>query len=499
LERPDKRYVTQNAPRITLFPPTKECACDLGSVTTQLGIDERASKDSSSQQQHPKQQFLQQMLPYHFVLPCHHGSPPGSLRGSAPKNDIFALTNCAAFEGLTESRQHETRVFWINDVCHGWSRLVTKSRLWYALRAFYGLSKARLIMPRSFDLSRQCKDDDLFCERFELVSEIEDENEMSNSNRRRRIFIAKDPFLHKQQGITLSTGAEVLETLGSTAKSGFSFITEYIPNPFLVERFKINMRRYVLLVCTGKRARAFVHDNGKNFYGKRLFSEPWGSDGEVKWRQQSSAVGGGEQLMKDDFLGSIVTTGYNLTQLHDSLPVTSDEFIANVIGGNESHFAAFRRSMSVRLGLAIHMAATKFSLPRERSRYMCEPHDTPSCLLNAVRFIHIGCDFHVDEKLTGGGSRMFECNLSPDFHIRDEKDGMIKQQVAIDFVSFLGFEGPVNDSDEKLKRYNMAKIYDSESFDEDESFTELAGLEYEDNVERADNELDDSQFYADLK
>lgn len=488
LERPDVRYFSKNAPNVLLFSPTNECNCELSSVTTQL-----LPPNSQSN----LQRTLQEMAPYHFVLPCHHGSPPGTLRGSAPKNDIFALTNCAAFDQLPEPRRHETRVFWINDVCHGWSRLVVKSRMWYALRAFYGLSKARLIMPRSYDLNRDCNDD-LFCERLELVRKIESEKEVMLSGHanyhRRRLFIAKDPYQHKQKGIALSTGDEVLESL-TAGKPGFSFITDYVPKPFLVENFKINMRRYVLLVCTGKRARAFVHDNGKNFYGKRFFAEPWGSDGDVKWKQQDASIGSTSSV-KEDFVGSLVTTGYNLTDLHSSLPVTSDDFIAHVLAGSESRFSSFRRSMSIRLGLAIHMAATKFSLPRERSRYVCEPQETPSCLLNAVRFIHLGCDFHVDEELTGGGSRMFECNLSPDFHVRDDKDGAIKEQVATDFISFLGFEGPVNDSTANLKHFNLGKFYDSESFDEEESFRFLENLD--NNADLDDMDVDHSQFYAEL-
>lgn len=413
-------------------------------------------------------------LRYDFLLPCHHGSPPGSFRGSAPKNDVFTLTNCSLF---TE-KQDETRVFWINDVCHGWGRLCFKSRLWYALRTFYGLEKAKLIMPRSYDM-KICKETDSYCERDELELEKEENSQFSV---KRSVYIVKNPSLHKQQGIIISTTEEILRKTHSNQQhqQGYSFVTEYISEPYLVQNFKINMRRYVLLVCTGKRMRAYVHKNGKNFYGKESFSEPWDESNEMKWIDDE------EKMSK--LLNGIVTTGYNLTRAHETLPVTSRDFIRELLLNNEERFESFRKSMHVRLALAIHMAATSFSLPRERSRYLCEPHETPSCLLNAIRFIHIGCDFQVDKQLSGENSRLFECNLSPDMHIRDEKDGSIKKEIANDFLSFIGFQGPLNDSEENLRKYQLYNIYDAATFNEKESFDYLI-LQKE----------DESFFESDLK
>jgi hypothetical protein len=68
--------------------------------------------------------------------------------------------------------------------------------------------------------------------------------------------------------------------------------------------------------------------------------------------------------------------------------------------------------MWARLALALH--ASKFDAPFD----LCElnpaklqiPHKIPTCLHDSVRFQHFGCDFHIDEDLTGAESRLFECN-----------------------------------------------------------------------------------------
>jgi len=131
--------------------------------------------------------------------------------------------------------------------------------------------------------------------------------------------------------------------------------------------------------------------------------------------------------------------------------------------------------MSTRLALAIHMANSKFSLSNEPLKFLCSDKDTPECLSTAIRSQHLGCDFHVDSDLSGVNSRLFECNIGPDMFVHNVPDGKLKLEIAADFVSFLGFTGPFDDSLENAKKNRLFKIYDSHDFSVETAFAILRG------------------------
>jgi hypothetical protein len=54
--------------------------------------------------------------------------------------------------------------------------------------------------------------------------------------------------------------------------------------------------RYLLLVCTGNRLRAYVHHNGKNYYTPKPYKDPWENafdnwDGIFRDRREFDLVG----------------------------------------------------------------------------------------------------------------------------------------------------------------------------------------------------------------
>ena len=102
-----------------------------------------------------------------------------------------------------------------------------------------------------------------------------------------------------------------------------------------------------------------------------------------------------------------------------------------------------------------------------------EADDIPSCLKESVRFQLFGCDFHIDAKLTGSESRVFECNKGPDMSVHSLRDGNLKRNIAADVLSFLDFSSSFNSSEENASKYGIHLIYNSSSFDENEAFTSL--------------------------
>lgn len=89
-----------------------------------------------------------------------------------------------------------------------------KNRMWAGLKKFYGREKAKLIMPESYDLSKekcsspttiQNKNENEKCD-LEILEEKLNENKEKNSNSNSKsplVFILKNPILHSQKGYFL--------------------------------------------------------------------------------------------------------------------------------------------------------------------------------------------------------------------------------------------------------------------------------------------------------
>ena len=85
----------------------------------------------------------------------------------------------------------------------------------------------------------------------------------------------------------------------------FTFATQFLPRPYLVKGYKLNMRRYMIAVCTGGRLRGYVHDDGKNIYTKNPYVEPW----TVKAGKGKDGRATELDLLKGR-LDDLITTGY---------------------------------------------------------------------------------------------------------------------------------------------------------------------------------------------
>jgi len=103
-------------------------------------------------------------------------------------------------------------------------------------------------------------------------------------------------------------------------------------------------------------------------------------------------------------------------------------------------------------------------------------YTVPACIESSIRFMHFGCDFHIDSPLTGYESRLFECNKGPDMSAHSYRDGNMKRAVAADVLSFVGFTGKFDGSAEASRRFHFTLVYDSDSFHVDETIMDLAKL-----------------------
>jgi hypothetical protein len=148
----------------------------------------------------------------------------------------------------------------------------------------------------------------------------------------------------------------------------------------------------------------------------------------------------------------------------------------------ESLIHSFVQSMWSRLALSIHAAMINGASLCETDTTLTHTDELPPCLQHAIRFQHMGCDFHVDSSLTGGGSRLFECNKGPDMSTHSLRDGVMKRKVAADIMSFIGLTGVFDGSAESARRFNMTLIYDSNQYYPEQDLLYLHHLKADDHI-----------------
>ena len=440
-------------------------------------------------------------------------------------------------------------------------RLTLKNKLWSTLLHYYGSAVAGLIMPPSYHWESAE-------ERMELYSLCSDI--VAADGNKRHVFIMKDPNAHRQQGIQLGSAAQILQ--GRTFGPGlFTMATRFLPEPFLVKGFKINIRRYMVAVCVRGRLRGYVHDDGKNIYTKLPYREPWNGPDDWAGSDQhfTASSAGGDSV--NTRLEEMITTGYVPASHFDDKPLSGLEFAEWVqsryhrpsareskLGGgvakDANASALHLASMHARLALALHasrrdglhdLCGTRSSgegdermrtslrealhsegftgdlsvssgedvefdeapllsenaadfavevdaesgervVPGLTQRGLAEDHvgivrgyNTPHCIESSVRFMHFGCDFHLDAPLTGHGSRLFECNKGPDMSAHSYRDGKMKRGVAADILSFIGFDGDFDGGAEAARRHRMTVVFDSDDFDPVETVRALARLKHQ--------------------
>lgn len=409
-------------------------------------------------------------LVYDMYMPCQFSFE------DAP---VLVQTENCADENVVGGRNFDQVRLFLLHTTNLVDMLSMKNKMWSAVIHVYGRDDGSLIMPESFILT-QPNEFQLFrtlCQRIQ-----------ASGRSRHNVFIMKDVQQHRQMGITLKTADEVL---AGKNKRGFSMATVFLPDPFLVQGYKINIRRYYLLACTGGRLRGYVHDDGKNIYSRLPYVHPW--EGEY-WE-------GKPEVLKRR-LEELITSGYVTPEFFDDKPLSGLEFFdfVKALGDDDYNITMYERSMWARLSLVTHAAQVAGeSLCSVESEQLRSP-GPPSCLHDAVRFQHLGCDFHVDASLTGATSRIFECNKGPDMSVHSPRDGIMKRNVATDIISFMGFKGEWDGSAENARQNNLQLIYDSDSYDPEEDLQTLRDLNdwaqfftelYEDNEDQSANMNDE--------
>ena len=133
----------------------------------------------------------------------------------------------------------------------GCDKIVSKINLWRLLKKYYGLEKAKNIMPLTYDLL--------------------DKNDIkmfTNNYKSNKLYILKS----KKQG---KKGLKLTKNLSEILNAklyNYTLVQEFINNVFLINNRKLNIRLYVFIVSKDGQTDFYIHKRGKCLYTNKNYN-----------------------------------------------------------------------------------------------------------------------------------------------------------------------------------------------------------------------------------
>jgi hypothetical protein len=205
------------------------------------------------------------------------------------------------------------------------------------------------------------------------------------------IYILKKN-IQRQEGILITKDIDYIKD--KAYKDGYIVCQELLQDPFLVNKRKINMRVYLLIVINKSDIDMYIYNDGFMYYTPKFFEK--------------------NNLEKD----VNVTTGYIDRQVYVDNPLTHHD-LYKFLGNEKSNL------------LKTNMV-TMFK--EFKNVYTSELLELNKNSKNK-RFNIFGVDIAPDENLD---VKTIELNKSPDLSYKDERDGAVKLNMVKNMLSLVG-------------------------------------------------------------
>jgi hypothetical protein len=325
---------------------------------------------------------------------------PNGILESVMNNRNIVSTNyfipCTYDTCERDSKQfeHTESSIFIIDGC---DVLASKVALWNTIHEYYG-NEATEYMPKTFILNH----DKNFIEHFHY----------NKSKRPDQMYVLKN-YEQRQEGIKITRD---LDEIINGYSNGWFLVQDYIYNPFLIDRRKINFRYYLLIVCkknSNNKIDAYLHKDGFLYYTPEYYDE------------------------YDMTFNKHITTGYIDRTIYDNNPLTLEDFreyLDNVYNGLSNKWDQSAINLMTKIVQAL-------------STKICKNNK----LNKTLRFQLFGCDLAPDSKL---GCKLMEINKGPDMNAKDERDKAVKTKVQDDIFSIIE-----NNDEQNYLGTNFIKIY----------------------------------------
>ena len=165
---------------------------------------------------------------YNLYIPCGYNKIESELKNMTPKNNevIYGISGC--------------------------DKIVSKNSLWKIIFDHYGREKASKIMPESYLLNNE-------------RDMIDFKKKYNNKN----TYILKKN-LQRKMGIKLTKN---YNTIMDSRHDKFKVVQNYIDDVFIINKRKMNLRMYMLIVCKGDKTNIYMHNLGKCLYTSKDFND----------------------------------------------------------------------------------------------------------------------------------------------------------------------------------------------------------------------------------
>ncbi len=294
---------------------------------------------------------------YEYYIPCSYNSC---------EKDILAF----------ENKLNGKKLFLID----GCDWIGSKLALWELLKDEYK-NEASKYMPSTFLLENKAD-----------LNEFPKHYETNKTKRPDQIYVLKN-YAQRQEGIKLTRDKkEIMDGL----KDGWYLVQDYVYNPYIISKRKINFRYYLLVVCVNGKIEGYIHKDGFLYYTPDFYDE------------------------HDMAFNKHITTGYIDRKVYQENPLTLQDFrdhLDKKQNGLSKVWDASAENLMNKVMVAI-------------SKKICKNKK----LGNHVRFQLFGCDLAPDANL---GVKLMEINKGPDLDAKDERDKQVKLQVQRDIFKII--------------------------------------------------------------
>ena len=130
--------------------------------------------------------------------------------------------------------------------------IVSKNGLWELVSSYYGRDKATTLVPITYILYKPSE--------MKLFKKEYDSSKM---------YLLKKNIQQKK-GIHITNN---INEIMNGYSNNFKVVQEYIKNTYLIDKHKVNLRVYLLIICKHGKLKAYVHSIGKCIYTKKKYTQ----------------------------------------------------------------------------------------------------------------------------------------------------------------------------------------------------------------------------------
>lgn len=274
-------------------------------------------------------------------------------------------------------------------IIHGADNISAKDYLWKLLVQHRGVDQAKILMPNTY-----------------ILYSSEDMNRFKKDYTKDKLYIMKKN-IQRQEGLKIVNSYEEI----MNSKNEYVVVQELLQDPYLINRRKINMRFYILVICYEDNIDVYVYNNGFMYYTKELFI-----------------------IGSKDF-GPNITTGYIDRHIYQINPLTHEDF--KIYLDRSDRQLAIPEKIIVSQGFNLSDIVFKriYNLLHEVFMSTVGNICTSNKLKAAITFQLFGADIAINNQLW---PTIMEINKGPDMGVKDARDGAVKKKCIKDMLRLIG-------------------------------------------------------------